>query len=321
MSESHNTSAKGDGSISRQRLSKLNTDQNPSNRDPNAEIAPSPLALQRKSGVLEAKTLPKTFTGDVMIDKPTLLSKDTSKILLLTFLYVVQGIPLGLVSGPIQYMMQEKQISYKDASIFSLVMYPYAMKVLWSPVVDCFSLPGVGLRKSWIIPIQIILSISFIALSYCIEDLISNPENIYLLTAIFFVIVTLVATQDIAVDGWAITLLRGENNKYCATCQTVGVTLGFFISGVLFSILSTPGMCETFFYQCPIELRLITLSEYLYMWGLGFLLVTGTVLLFDEPVTQTEKIDLLAFYKKMWEIIKLPGIQTTFLISVAPHGA
>jgi PAT family acetyl-CoA transporter-like MFS transporter 1 len=39
------------------------------------------------------------------------------------------------------------------------------------------------------------------------------------LTLAFFVLVVMVATQDIAVDGWAITMLSQDNQSYASTCQ------------------------------------------------------------------------------------------------------
>lgn len=44
--------------------------------------------------------------------------------------------------------------------------------------------------------------------------------QMFLLTAVFFVLWFLAATQDIAVDGWALTMLKRENVGFAATCNT-----------------------------------------------------------------------------------------------------
>lgn len=55
------------------------------------------------------------------------------------------------------------------------------------------------------------------------------------------------APQDIAVDGWALTMLSRENVGYASTCNTIGQTLGFFISQVGFLALYDAGVCNKYF--------------------------------------------------------------------------
>jgi PAT family acetyl-CoA transporter-like MFS transporter 1 len=39
---------------------------------------------------------------------------------------------------------------------------------------------------------------------------------------------------DIAVDGWALTLLSQENLSYASTAQTIGLNTGYFLSFTVF---------------------------------------------------------------------------------------
>lgn len=50
--------------------------------------------------------------------------------------------------------------------------------------------------------------------------------------------------QDIAVDGWALTLLRPEHVEYASTCQTLGMNTGFFTSFTVFLALNNPAFCN-----------------------------------------------------------------------------
>ena len=43
----------------------------------------------------------------------------------------------------------------------------------------------------------------------------------------FFALYFLMATQDIAVDGWALTMLSRKKVGYAGTCNSVGQTLGY----------------------------------------------------------------------------------------------
>ena len=54
----------------------------------------------------------------------------------------------------------------------------------------------------------------------------------YSLTCMFFFLNFLAATQDIAVDGWALTMLKRENVGYASTCNSVGQTAGYFMGYV-----------------------------------------------------------------------------------------
>ena len=47
----------------------------------------------------------------------------------------------------------------------------------------------------------------------------SGESGVWATTVSFFSLVMLAATQDIAVDGWAITILAKENISYASTCQ------------------------------------------------------------------------------------------------------
>lgn len=50
---------------------------------------------------------------------------------------LIQGIPLGLIFGSIPFLLQ-KNASYSKLAIFAMCGYPYSLKLLWSPLVDCF---------------------------------------------------------------------------------------------------------------------------------------------------------------------------------------
>ena len=140
-------------------------------------------------------------------EDPMGLRGDRKSVCLLMLLYILQGIPLGL-AGSIPYLLQTRKINYKEQAMFSLVYWPFSVKLLWAPIVDAAYLPAFGRRKSWLVPVQYLIGAFMFLLSFYVTDLIEGPStNIYLLTVAFFVLNFLAATQDIAVDGWALTML------------------------------------------------------------------------------------------------------------------
>ena len=57
------------------------------------------------------------------------------------------------------------------------------------------------------------------------------------LTALYFILYFLAATQDVAVDGWALTMLKPSNVGYAATCNSVGQQIGWLMGFVVFTAL------------------------------------------------------------------------------------
>lgn len=139
------------------------------------------------------------------------IKKDLGNIVFLIFLYFLQGIPLGL-TGSLPFILGSRNVSYADQGTFSFAFWPFALKLLWAPVVDSLFIKKIGRRKSWLVPMQYIIGIQMIIFSKYVNQLLEINQNttrkdIYSLTVIFFVITLFAATQDIAVDGWGLTIL------------------------------------------------------------------------------------------------------------------
>ena len=159
---------------------------------------------------------------------------DKRNFLLLCVLYFLQGIPMGLATGSVPFLLKP-HLSYGQIGVFSLASYPYSLKLLWSPIVDAVWSPTFGRRKSWITPVQVIAGLAMIYLGGRIEEMMTaaganGGAGVWNFTYWWFMLVFFCATQDIAVDGWAITLMSPPNISYASTAQTVGLTAGHFLS-------------------------------------------------------------------------------------------
>ncbi|KAJ4333447.1 hypothetical protein N0V95_009419 [Ascochyta clinopodiicola] len=179
-----------------------------------------------------------------------LSKKDQRNFLLLVLLYFLQGIPMGLAHGSVPFLLKNV-VSYSAIGVFSLAAYPYSLKLLWSPIVDAMWSPKVGRRKSWILPIQTISGFSMIWLGKNINRLLAqaseSDSSVWTFTWWWFALVFLCATQDIAVDGWALTLLSNENLAYASTAQTVGLTAGQFLSYTVFLAFNSKDFANKWF--------------------------------------------------------------------------
>ncbi|GJJ13956.1 hypothetical protein Clacol_008213 [Clathrus columnatus] len=154
-----------------------------------------------------------------------------------------------LALGSIPFILRS-HLSYSQLGVFALSGYPYSLKLFWSPIVDSIYFSRLGRRKSWIIPMQFIIGSLMLWIARHSEELMDSPnEHVPLLTIIFTLLVFLAATQDIAVDGWALTLLSPENLSYASTCQTFGLNTGYFASFTVFLALNS----EDFAHSPPTE--------------------------------------------------------------------
>ncbi|KAK9354260.1 acetyl-coenzyme A transporter 1-domain-containing protein [Lipomyces doorenjongii] len=237
---------------------------------------------------------------------------------LLCILYLLQGIPVGLAMGSVPFLLKSK-LSYGQVGLFSLASYPYSMKLLWSPIVDAIYSPTIGRRKSWIIPIQTVSSIMLLWLGSHVEALLENAESrLGFITVLFFTLVFLCATQDIAVDGWALTLLSHANLSYASTAQTIGLNTGYFLSFTVFLAFNSAEFANKYFRAVPQDSGLLSMSAYLKFWGWAYLLMTIALFMgkTEEKTRDTRmgKNGIFDVYTAMWKIVKLPNVQLFILI-------
>ena len=244
------------------------------------------------------------------------LKQDLGSILLLLFLYTLQGIPLGLASA-VPLLLQEKKVSYTQQAMFSLSVWPFSLKLLWAPLVDAIYLPSFGRRKSWLIPTQLIIGAFMFWLGSRAEDLLgegmSTPQpDVPTLTYGFFVLYTLTATQDIAVDGWALTMLSRKNVGYASTCNTIGQTVGYLIAFVILLAFNSSDFCNRFLRAEPQDMGMLTLGDFMMFWGVVFVVSTILVAIFksEKNFGENDEEDLTVgqAYMQMYRLCQLPAI-------------
>ncbi|XP_050521728.1 acetyl-coenzyme A transporter 1-like isoform X2 [Daktulosphaira vitifoliae] len=245
---------------------------------------------------------------------------DRCNITILMFLYTLQGVPLGL-SAAIPIMMQKKHITYKEQAEFSFSTWPFSLKLLWAPIVDSIFCAKFGRRKTWLVPVQYLIGLFLLFLGMNINEwlILTEDPNTMFLTLMFFCLNFLAATQDIAVDGWALTMLRKENVGYASTCNSVGQTLGVFLGYVVFITLESASFCNKWLRAIESPEGLLTLQGFLYFWGFVFLFATTLVAIFKHEKDQSVEADhhhlnIVQTYKLLGDIMRLPSVKSLSII-------
>ncbi|KAI6234927.1 hypothetical protein M3Y99_00744000 [Aphelenchoides fujianensis] len=218
------------------------------------------------------------------------LEDDFGSIALLLFLYLLQGVPLGLISA-MPLILQSKEISFSQQAIFSFAHWPFSLKLLWAPIVDSVYIRRVGRRKSWMVPCQYLIGVFLLVVSYFIPQILGSKDgngpkspNVYLLMAIFLPLNFFAATQDIAVDGWALTMLSRKNVAYASTCNVVGQTAGFYTGKILLLTLQSKEFANKWIRSSPLDTGIIEFEGFVFFWGCVFIVSTTLILIFKSEV-------------------------------------
>ncbi|CAD5217386.1 unnamed protein product [Bursaphelenchus xylophilus] len=215
------------------------------------------------------------------------LKGDLSSIFLLLFLYLLQGIPLGLIAA-VPLLLQSKGITYSQQAVFSFSHWPFSMKLLWAPIVDSIYVRRIGRRKSWMVPCQYLIGGFLLVVSYYLNEIMgtngSGTPNIFLLMCIFLPLNFLAATQDIAVDGWALTMLSRKNVGYASSCNVVGQTVGFFMGNVVFLTLQSKDFANKWIRSTPQDKGIVEFDDFVFFWGCVFIVSTTLVFIFKKEI-------------------------------------
>jgi PAT family acetyl-CoA transporter-like MFS transporter 1 len=206
------------------------------------------------------------------------------------------------------------KIAYNAQAIFALCSWPFSLKLLWAPIVDSIFWSKFGRRKSWLVPVQMLAGFIMIGGSNYVEEQLglSDPVaaagataaavgafDVKGVTAFFFILYFLMATQDIAVDGWALTMLSKKNRGKGPVCNSIGQNLGYFMAFVGFLALNDPGSSDKLwrplFGLKPDPTKgLVSLGGFIKFMGMIMIALTTFVAIFkkeDGTGSGTKPID------------------------------
>ena len=144
-------------------------------------------------------------------------------LLLLTALYLAQGLPYGFFTQALPVLMREAGYSLTKIAAASLLFLPWALKFLWAPYVD-----RIGTRRQWLLVLQGATLAG--ALLLAMLDLSRALWPVFAALLLFNIIA---ATQDIATDGLAATALGPRERGLANGLQVGGYRLGMILGGGL----------------------------------------------------------------------------------------
>ncbi len=151
------------------------------------------------------------------------------QILAILALGIFSGLPLALTASTLGAWLTEAHVDKTSIGLFAAVTTPYALKFLWSPLIDGTSFPLLsrlfGRRRGWLIATQVALMASIALLAF------ANPEVSPWFTALCALLVAIAsASQDIVIDAYRVERLSPEQQGAGAAAIVLGYRLGMIIS-------------------------------------------------------------------------------------------
>ncbi|MDP1822075.1 MAG: MFS transporter [Archangium sp.] len=224
------------------------------------------------------------------------------KIGLLSALYFAQGLPFGFQSNALPLYLTELGLTMSEVGFARALALPWALKALWAPLVDRYGSARFGRRKSWIVPMQLLLAAACVVASLFP---LSRETLVPFLICVLLMNV-FAATQDIAVDGLAVDLLDKRELGAGNAAQVVGYKIGMLTGGALLVGLFAKGSWSSIF---------------LSMAALCALVMTLVVFVKEPESKQpggTASVSWPELVKRLKELLARPGVRW-LLLAVATY--
>jgi len=236
---------------------------------------------------------------------------------ILVALYSIQGVPQGFFGRTIHILFIEKGAHNSDLGALALALMPYSFKFLLAPFMDTYYSKTLGKRKTYIIPMQYLFSVICFFLAFNITEEVKEL-NVTPVLLLGFVSNTIMAIQDIAVDGWAITILSQENVAYGALAQSIGLMLGGILAFNVFIPLSSVSFCNQYFFSTPQDTPVMALEGFWIWTGIITLIITVYVHFFQkEKTSSTEEItSVIEVIKTLKAFVKNVNLRQLVLVTI-----
>jgi MFS transporter, PAT family, beta-lactamase induction signal transducer AmpG len=149
------------------------------------------------------------------------------RVLLILPLGFASGLPLLLTFSTLSAWLATAGVSRAAIGAFAIVGTPYALKFLWSPLIDRLPPPiPIGRRRGWGLAIQIALVAAMLALGRC-----DPRHHLSLMGSLALLVAFLSASQDIVIDAYRVELLTADQQGPGAGMIQTGYRIGMLTAG------------------------------------------------------------------------------------------
>jgi PAT family beta-lactamase induction signal transducer AmpG len=136
-------------------------------------------------------------------------------------LYFAEGLPFGIAYDVWPVYFRVHGVSLKDIGLMSLLSLPWTWKMLWAPLVDRW-----GARQQWITACLAALAVATLLI---IPHDAAHPSG--LLWAVLAAFTAASATQDIAIDAWAVDVSTPESSGAINGVRVSAARIALLVGG------------------------------------------------------------------------------------------
>jgi MFS family permease len=173
----------------------------------------------------ESNVAPPSTAGAVGTDAPVTAAderRDWGKLAIIGLMYMAQTFPAGFASSLVPTIYRKMGMPLQDLWVFSLVAVPYWLRWLWAPIVDAHGSERFGRRKSWFVPCTLLAVCVYASIGF-VEI---GPATAYLIVGILILKSLVTATQEIAIEAYAIDNLRPSERSVSSGVNVTAEALG-----------------------------------------------------------------------------------------------
>lgn len=155
-----------------------------------------------------------------------LLQSRKGRLAAFGILYISEGIPYGFTMTAMAAFMRMEGLTLEQIGLFAAALFvPWSFKWAWAPLIDIVRLERFGGRKAWIVFCTVMMIITLM-----IAGTIDFSAQFQVLLWVIVLNNFFCATQDVAIDSLAVSVLRDDEratgNGFMFGGQYLGIALG-----------------------------------------------------------------------------------------------
>lgn len=145
-----------------------------------------------------------------------------------------------MISSAMSAWLKDENLSRSAIGLFGVIFISYTINFFWSPLLDRVRLPWLGLRRGWIITMQL-----FIVIACGFMGQLEPENQLFYMALTGLMIAIFSATQDIAIDAYRINII-GYHEKDKLSAASAMATSGWWtgygaLGAIPFFIADLPG--------------------------------------------------------------------------------
>jgi PAT family beta-lactamase induction signal transducer AmpG len=143
------------------------------------------------------------------------------KLAWIALFYFAEGLPFGIAYDVWPVYFRVHGVSLREIGLMSLLSLPWTWKMLWAPLVDRF-----GARQQWISACLLALAVATLAI---IPQDAGHPS--WLLWGVLLAFTAASATQDIAIDAYAVDVSTPEETGAINGVRVSAARIALLVGG------------------------------------------------------------------------------------------